>query len=437
MTWIDDLAALGEQERAAVIASMPPADAEALTYSWEDWRRPNQTEPSGDWTYWLILAGRGFGKTRMGAEWVRARVKAGYHRVNLLGATADDARDIMIEGESGILAVCPPAERPIYRKTLRRLDWPNGASSLVFTADEPDRLRGKQHDALWCDELAAWRKLKEAWTQAKLGLRLGPRPQAIITTTPKPRKVLKAIAEDPDTAVTTGTTYDNRANLAPAFFDSVIREYEGTSVGRQELLGHMLSEAEGALWRREWLDRHRVDKLPETVLRVAVGVDPPGGATECGIVAAALGEDDHVYVFADASEQLSAGQWGAKVWRTALVADADVAAGERNFGGDMVEQTLKTAAQNAEFEGEDLPRFESVNASRGKSIRAEPWAAKTEQGRLHIVGELDELEDELCTWDPTAKPRMPSPNRLDAMVWACAALSGPSRGATKARLRLR
>ena len=410
------------KKRDSVIAAMPPADVEALTYCWEDWRRPNQVEPEGDWTYWLILAGRGFGKTRMGAEWIRSRVRSGSQHVNLLGATADDARDIMIEGESGVLAVCPPLERPLYRKTLRRLDWPNGARSLIFTADEPERLRGKQHDSLWCDELAAWRKLEEAWTHAKLGLRLGSRPQAIITTTPKPRKVLRKIVDDPDTVVTTGTTYDNRANLAPAFFDSVIREYEGTSVGRQELLGHMLSEAEGALWRREWLDKARVDKLPETVLRVAVGVDPPGGTTECGIVAAALGEDDHVYVFVDASEMLSAGQWGAKVWRTALEADADVVAGERNFGGDMVEQTLKTAAQGVEFEGEDLARFQSVNASRGKAIRAEPWAAKTEQGRLHIVGDLDELEDELCTWDPNAKPKMASPNRLDAMVWACAAL---------------
>jgi phage terminase large subunit-like protein len=222
------------------LANLSDAEAYVLLYDWEIWARANQKTPQGVWSYWLILAGRGFGKTRTGSEWVRQAVKTSKY-VNLIGATADDARDIMIEGESGILAICPYDERPEYKKSERKLIWPNGATSLIFTADEPERLRGKQHEKLWADEVAAWR-YPESWTQAKLGLRLGQNPQACLTTTPKPTAIIKEIASDSATVVTRGTTYDNKANLAPSFFSQIIKSYEGTRLGRQELNAEILDD---------------------------------------------------------------------------------------------------------------------------------------------------------------------------------------------------
>lgn len=221
-----------------------------LRWHWPLYARPEQLEPEGDWTYWLILAGRGYGKTRAGAEWVRKYATSGkYGYVNVIGATADDARDIMVEGESGILAVCPNWERPEYLPTKRRLEWKNGAKTLIFTADEPERLRGKQHMALWADELASWR-YQEAWDQAMLGLRIGPSPRAVITTTPKPRPILKELLERKALVVTKGTTYENRANLAPEFYDEIIRKYEGTRLGQQELNAELLLD-EGLAYRVE------------------------------------------------------------------------------------------------------------------------------------------------------------------------------------------
>ncbi len=401
-------------------------------YDWESRCRPDQHEPPGAWRYWVVLAGRGYGKTRIGSEWVRKHATSGDYRfVNIIGATADDARDIMIEGESGLLAVSPERERPRYIASKRQLVWPNGCKTLIFTADEPERLRGKQHEKLWCDEVASWRR-SESWIQAMLGLRLGPNPQALATTTPKPRAFLRKLIDNPHASVTTGTTYDNRANLAPEFFDEIIVEYEGTHLGRQELEGQLLAESAGALWHRVWLDKNRVLLPPETLHRVAVGVDPPGGVTECGIVAAGLGplvtqpanggepsEDaDHRFTLGDWSAKLSPGEWGREVIRVAIEVKADVIAAERNFGGDMVEHTIKTAAADPEFKGRSIPPVLLVTASRGKAVRAQPFSAMAEKGREHHVGKMDDLEDELCTWEPGEK----SPNRLDAKVWALAAL---------------
>lgn len=225
-------------------------EAEVLLTTWELWARPNQIQPEGEWTYWAIIAGRGFGKTRSGAEWTRDSATSGrFKHVNLIGATADDARDIMIEGESGVLAVCPRWERPDYRKVARRLDWPNGCQSLIFTADEPERLRGKQHQRLWADEVASWR-YEESWDQAMLGLRLPPEPRAVVTTTPKPRRIIRDILARPGVAIAKGTTYENRANLAPEFYDEIIRKYEGTRLGRQELNAELLLD-EGLAYRVE------------------------------------------------------------------------------------------------------------------------------------------------------------------------------------------
>lgn len=397
-------------------------------FDWSATCRADQSEPSGAWRYWVVLAGRGYGKTRIGSEWTRRHATSGEYRfVNIIGATADDARDIMIEGESGILAVCPDSERPRYVASKRQLIWPNGCKSLIFTADEPERLRGKQHEKLWCDEVASWRR-SGSWTQAMLGLRLGKNPQALATTTPKPRAFLRKLIDNRHAVVTTGTTYDNRDNLASEFFEEIIIEYEGTHLGRQELEGKLLAESAGALWQRAWIDENRVILAPETLHRIAVGVDPPGGVTECGIVAAGEGPtvDDakHFYTLGDWSAKLSPAEWGREVVRVAIEVKADVIAAERNFGGDMVEHTIRVAAAEQEFKDRIVPPVVLVTASRGKAIRAQPWAALAEQGREHHVGNLDNLEDEQCTWEPGDK----SPNRLDAKVWALAALDAKPAG---------
>ena len=289
---LKSLASLPEPHRSNLIASIPDDLAESIRWDW-DWRaRQEQRLPPGDWRYWLIMAGRGWGKTRTGAETVRRWVKD-FPFVNLIGATLDDARDIMIEGESGILAICPPAERPRY--VNRQLHWPNGAKSLVFTADEPERLRGKQHMKLWTDEIAAWR-YPEAWEQAMFGLRLGDNPQAVITTTPKPTESLKALVKDPHTIITRGTSYDNRDNLAPAFFDAIVRKYEGTRLGRQELNAELLEDVPGAIWTRKLIDATRLPSMMEVrwdlVTRIVVAIDPAVShnpdSDETGIVVAAL-----------------------------------------------------------------------------------------------------------------------------------------------------
>jgi phage terminase large subunit-like protein len=305
----DILASMTPEEQGEFINSLTEQQAEALLYQWSGWMaRPAQEIPEGDWSYWLILAGRGFGKTRTGAETVREWVKTNQY-VNLIGATSDDARDIMVEGESGILAICPPDERPVYKKHESKLEWPNGALSLIFTADKPDRLRGKQHCKLWADEIAAWRYM-DAWDQAKFGLRLGDKPQAVITTTPRPLKLLKDIIEDDQSVVTRGSTYDNKANLAKPFFNSIITRYEGTRIGRQELNAELLDDVQGALWSRKSIDDHRKspNALPD-MERVVVSVDPSvtnhEGSDETGIICAGKGVDGEVYVWNDSSGRRS------------------------------------------------------------------------------------------------------------------------------------
>lgn len=246
-------------ERRAWLDSLQGDELEELEFYWPYWGRPNQQPPPGNWRVWLILAGRGFGKTRAGAEWVRQQVRS-FEFVNIIAATADDARDIMVEGESGILAVCPDGERPAYIPSKRQLSWPTGAKTLIFTADEPERLRGKQHQRLWADEVGAWRYQQEAWDQAMFGLRLPPDPRALATTTPRPTKLLVGTKDKPGllyhptTHVTRGTTYENQANLAPSFFEQIITRYEGTRLGRQELQGEVLLDNPGALWTYAMLE---------------------------------------------------------------------------------------------------------------------------------------------------------------------------------------
>lgn len=362
------------------------------------------------------MAGRGFGKTRTGAEWVREQAKVS-NFVNLIGATADDARDIMIEGESGLLAVCPDHERPRYIPSKRRLEWPNGAKSLIFTADEPERLRGKQHEKLWCDEVAAWR-YPESWAQAKFGLRLGKNPQACLTTTPKPSKLIKEIVSDPATFVTRGSTYDNRTNLAPSFFAAIIKTYEGTRIGRQELNAEILDDNPSALWQRKNIDELRV-KEPPRMKRVVVAVDPAVTSSdesdETGIVAAGIGIDDQFYILSDASLIASPQQWARAAIDEYLEFKADRLVAEVNNGGDLVEAVIRQVDRNVSYK--------KVHASRGKTIRAEPIAALYEQGRVHHVGAFNKLEDQMCEFNPMEPTASGSPDRMDALVWALTELS--------------
>lgn len=395
--------------RTRFLNSLTANEVTALLYDWPFWARDKQLPPPGDWRYWVILAGRGFGKTRTGAEWVRETVRR-FPMVNLIGATVDDARDIMIEGESGILAVCPPSERPEYVISKRRLEWPNGARSLIFTADEPERLRGKQHMKLWADELCSWR-YPEAWHQAMLGLRLGDNPQACVTTTPKPTALLLDLLKHPKAVVVTGTTYENRANLAEGFFADIISRYEGTRRGRQELLAELLSDVPGALWTRKMLDETRVNSAPAAFKRVVVAIDPAVTAGEdsddTGIVVVGIdARTGHGYVLEDLTLRAAPDVWARRAVEAYHRWRADRIVAEVNNGGDMVESVIRTV--------DPTVSLRQVRASRGKYTRAEPVSALYEQGRVHHVGMLPELEDQLCTWVPGED----SPDRLDALVWA-------------------
>lgn len=414
------------QVREQFVKNLTPEQIDSLSYDWQFWARDKQRLPDRQFFIWLISGGRGFGKTRTGAETVRHWVKDNAY-VNLIGATADDARDIMIEGESGILSICPPNERPAYVASKRRLEWQNGAISLIFTADEPERLRGKQHYKIWADEVAAWR-YAEAWEQTMFGLRLGDNPQGIVTTTPKPTKLFLELLKDPRNIVTTGTTYENRANLAEGFFNYVISKYEGTRLGRQELNAEVLTDMPGALWKRDDIDKNRVVKAPETLDRVVVGVDPTASSNgdEAGIITEGKRGDDY-YCLADDSTHGSPETWAKAAITAYHRHKADCIVAEKNNGGEMVESVIRQAVLNAQLAGEKIGNVPVILvwASRGKATRAEPISSMSEndektnrKGRDHHVGAFAQLEDELCQW----LPGDPSPNRLDAKVWAMTAL---------------
>lgn len=391
----------------------------AAEHCWPLWARPNQLPPPGDWRTWLLLAGRGFGKTRTGAEWVRSEVQHnGARRFALVAPTAADVRDVMVEGESGILATAPPWFRPKYEPSKRRLTWPNGAQATTFSADEPERFRGPQYDRVWGDETGAWR-YPEAFDQLMLGLRLrdahGGPPRCLVTTTPRPTPLIRRLIVDPTTHLTRGSTFDNRAHLAAAYLDQIVRRYEGTRLGRQELYAEVLDDTPGALWKRDSIDARRVQRAPE-LRRAVVAIDPAvtsgQGSDETGIVVAGLGVDGHGYVLADLSQKASPDAWARAACKAYADHDADRIVAEVNNGGDLVETVLRTVDPRA--------AYRAVHASRGKQTRAEPIAALYEQGRVHHVGSLPYLEDQLCTWDPSADSK--SPDRLDALVWALSEL---------------
>ena len=413
---IDELAALPEEDLEAILSVLTPGQRQSqLARSWEVVARPEQRAPGGAWSVWVILAGRGFGKTRAGAEWVTEQVKSGLaRRVALVAATAADARDTMVEGESGLLAVAGTGFVPRYEPSKRRVTWPNGAVGTTFTAEEPNRLRGPQHDAAWCDEIAAW-EYPETWDMLMLGLRLGYDPRCVVTTTPKPRPFLRKLLDEPHTVVTRGSTYANLENLAPTFAEQVIGRYRGIRLERQELFGEYLEDVEGALWTMAMIDDHRVKQAPPLV-RIVVGVDPAvtsgENADDTGIVVAGKGEDGHGYILFDGTCHEAPLGWAQRAIHCYHLFSADRIVAEVNNGGELVEFTLRSVDPGVPYH--------HVNASRGKSKRAEPISALYEQGRVHHVGVFAQLEAEMRTYAPDQPDT--SPDRMDALVWAMTAL---------------
>ncbi|QKV20609.1 DNA-packaging protein [Oricola thermophila] len=416
---------LAELTRPQLAALKAADDLEVveLLYHWPLFARPEQLPPPGDWRNWLILAGRGFGKTRAGAEWVREQVRRGAGRIALIAPTLADARDIMVRGESGLLSVCWEGDvtrdgtrlgRPVLEVSNRRVVWANGAEAMFFSAEDPESLRGPQHERIWADELAAWRYLRETWDMAMFGLRLGDDPRTCITTTPKPVALLRELVEDGATAVTRGTTYDNAANLAPGFLAAVRARYEGSGLGRQELLAEILDEAEDAMWKRATLDRLRLRTPPE-LRRIVVAVDPPAGSRSgsdaCGIVAAGLRADGNAHVIADATMRAASPvRWAERAVALYHALGADLMLAEVNQGGDMVEAVIRQV--------DPTVALKKVHATRGKWLRAEPVSALYEQGRVTHAPGLSALEDEMCTFTPKGLDSGRSPDRLDALVWA-------------------
>jgi predicted phage terminase large subunit-like protein len=381
----------------------------AIKYRWSLTARPSQLIPEGDWTTWLIKAGRGFGKTRTGAETARIW-KDNCPIIHFVGATAGDARDIMVEGPAGILNVSPPWDKPKYEPSKRKVTWKNGAHALIFTADEPDRLRGPQCYAAWCDEIAAWKYPEDAWDNLMMGLRMGDRPRVIATTTPRPTKMIKGLIKDPNTHVTSGTTYENIDNLAPAFLNTIITKYEGTRLGRQELMAEMLEDIEGALWNQRMIDEARVDVVPD-LIRVVVAIDPAVTSTqesdETGIVVGGKTADGHIYILDDVSGTYSPQTWASIALLAYHKHKADRMVAEVNNGGDLVETVIRNIDRNISYSG--------VHASRGKITRAEPVVALYEQKRVHHVGVIPKLEDQMVTWAGSFGEK--SPDRVDALVW--------------------
>jgi phage terminase large subunit-like protein len=416
---------------------LPPPD----TARWVDDRRGTRRQVSQPWFEWLIMAGRGWGKTRTGAEFVKWRndhIGAG-HRVALIGRTAADVRDTMIEGESGLLRCYRRSERPNYLPSKRRVEFDNGGVAFCYSSEEPDSLRGPQHHTGWVDELATFYALDTVISNYRLGMRLGNHPRCVITTTPQPHPELRKIITDPKTVMTTGTTYDNLANLATVFLDNVLRKYEGTSLADQELLGRYLDEAEGALWSRKLIERQRA--TPDLVapyvheMETAVAIDPAGklksarkgtATAETGIIVAGR-LDDEGFVLDDLSGHHTPAAWARIALGAAIKWNAGYIVAEQNNGWDMVESTLRMVMADMRRAGEPLPRgikIRPVTASKGKRTRAEPIATLSERGLWWFAGMFVELEDQCATWDPGQD----SPDRLDAMVWVASHLFLRRRG---------
>lgn len=412
--------------RAAALAGLSAVEIVRLAYDWPVWARDDQlpppaTETGRPWQTWLILGGRGSGKTRAGAEWIRARALAvpggtipPARRIALVGLTLAQVRSVMVEGVSGLIGVHAPDERPHYDVSRNQIQWPNGAVAQMFAADDPDNLRGPQFDAAWCDELAKWRRAQHGWDMLQFALRLGEHPQAVVTTTPRPLQLIKRLIADEATVTTRARTTDNAANLAPSFLAGILKRYGGTALGRQEIDGEIVEDRGGGLWRKSWLDQHRIAAPPE-LKRIVVAVDPPvtSSATSdaCGIIVAGLGEDGRAYVIADRTIR---GREPAVWARAAVAAYRDFAAdrivAEVNQGGDLVLGVMRQVELSVPIR--------AVRATRGKWVRAEPVSALYAEGRVVHVGEFPELEAQMCAFGADGLAQGRSPDRLDALVWA-------------------
>ena len=409
------LASLPEPERQARLDELPEEVKAHLKWHWPFWARPNQLAPEGNWQTWLALAGRGFGKTEAGAQWVRQRVNEGARSIALVAETQKDLEEVMV---ARLLKISPPDEMPKVRYKPVRITWPNGAEALGYNGTEPDQLRGPEFDTAWVDELAKYRYARDLWDMLQFTMRKGDDPRVFVTTTPRPIPVLREIIADPSTVITRGKTMDNAANLAPSFMKAVIDRYSGTRLGRQELDAEMLDDVPGALWTRNMLDETRIKDQPNC-RRIVVAVDPSGtagddGGDDVGIVIAGLGIDGRGYVLGDWSCNLSPDGWGRRVGEAYGHYKADRIVAERNFGGAMVEAVIKAVDKK-------LP-VTLVTASRGKVARAEPIAALYEQGRVSHVGSFAQLEDQLCSMTPSGYMGDNSPDRADALVWALSEL---------------
>lgn len=431
-------------DQVAFLSELDEAELRALPFLFEFWAFEHQLPPEGDWRTWVILGGRGAGKTRAGAEWVRAQVEGSgpldagpASRVALVGETIEQAREVMVFGESGILACSPDDRRPVWSATRRQLSWPNGAVAQLFSASDPERLRGPQFDAAWVDELAKWKKGQEAWDMLQFGMRLGDDPRVCVTTTPRNVGVLRSLLARSSTVTTHGTTEANAAHLADAFLDEVRARYAGTRLGRQELDGVLLADAEGALWTSKGLEASHVEVVPQCD-RVLVAVDPPvtghKGSDDCGIVVVGVTmdgppQDWRAYVIEDATVAAAS----PLEWAEAAVAayhrhGAECLVAEVNQGGSLVETVVRQV--------DPLVSYTSVRASKGKVARAEPVAALYEQGRVHHVRGLGALEDQMCLMTARGYEGRGSPDRVDALVWALhEAVLVPAEGWRRPRFR--
>ena len=419
----------GNWSWSEILSRLTDKEVGELVADWLPWARPDQAPDqlwTRRWQHWLILGGRGAGKTRAGAEWVKAKVEgrdwtgAPARRIALIGASLDEMRAVMVEGVSGLLAVHDDDMRPGYEPSKRLITWPNGAVAQIFSGEDPDSLRGPQFDTAWCDELAKWRYPQASWDMLQFGLRLGS-PQVAITTTPRPLELIKRMIGDPALVVSRAETWRNEGNLATEFIAEMKRRYLGTKLGRQELDAEVIADDPDALFRRDWIEAERVAEAPE-LQRIVVAIDPPAGkgpgGNACGIIAAGLGSDSRAYVVDDATVTgKSPAQWAARAVAIYHARKADRIVAEVNQGGAMVEAVLR--------EVDATVAYRAVSASRGKRARAEPVAALYEQGRVSHVGSFPALEDEMCSWHGDGEA---SPDRLDALVWALTELMlGPKR----------
>ncbi|MEM1313850.1 MAG: terminase family protein [Pseudomonadota bacterium] len=436
-SWADWLSSQERLEREAFVAGLSSNAALALEWLFEVWALPgHQMAPPPPWRTWVILGGRGAGKTRAGSEWVRAVVEGATplqagecRRLALIGDTVDQVREVMIEGPSGLRAVTPPDRRPVYEAGRKRLVWPNGAEAFAFSAQRPEALRGPQFDAAWCDELAKWDKGRQVWDQLQLALRLGSSPRQVVTTTPRPSELLSDILLAGDTVLASAPTEANRKNLAPEFVATIEGRYGGTDLARQELHGELLTEAPGALWSRRVLEAGR--GRPPELRRIVVAVDPPAtsgpNADECGIVAAGIDDEEVVWVLEDWSKQgLSPLDWARLAVEAYRAHQADRIVVEGNQGGDMILALIDQVDRAAPVT--------KVTATRGKFVRAEPVAALYERGRVRHARLFAALEDQMCAFDGR-RAGGGSPDRVDALVWAVTELALGPRPAAGPRVR--